>query len=64
MAHVRGARRIKGLGIALALCGTLLAFPLWLLDLYINKVGYGDLAVMISLPLFLGGIIYGAGWSR
>ena len=61
MAYVEVARRIKRLGIGVALCGVLFSFPLWVADLSVNKVGYGDIFAMILSALMLGGIIYAAG---
>ena len=57
-----GARRIKLLGLGMAFLGTLIAFPLWLADLFANKVTYGAIVPMIGFPLFFGGVIYVLGW--
>ena len=57
-----GARRIKLLGLGVALLAILIAFPLWLVNLFVNKVTYGTIVPMIGFPLFLGGVIYAFGW--
>ena len=58
MTHLTGVRRIKLLGLCVAIVGALMALALWML----STVPYSNIVPMISFPLFLGGVIYMFGW--
>ena len=58
MTHLTGVRRIKLLGLCVAIVGALMALALWML----STVPYSNIVPMIGFPLFLGGVIYMFGW--
>jgi hypothetical protein len=68
MAYLNGAKRIKRLGLGIAVVGALLLVPLSLIPLYAKRSG-GDgfgffvtFLFLLGLPLFFGGVVYLFGW--
>jgi hypothetical protein len=57
MALLAGIRRIKLLGLIVAVVGALIAFACWA-----GALPHVPLVPLISIPLFLGGVIYAFGW--
>lgn len=62
MAALEGARRVKRLGTLIALFGSILMFLIWAGGVYQNKVGGGELVLMLAAPLALGAGIRTLGW--
>jgi len=61
MAYRRRVKRIKLLGIVVAVLGSFLMFLLWLF-LAAGKAAPEAIAPMVGLPVFLGALIYISGW--
>lgn len=62
MAVVEGARRVRRLGTCIAIFGSVLMFLIWAAGVYQNKVGGGELVLMLAAPLALGGVIRIVAW--
>lgn len=62
MAVVEGARRVRQLGTCIAIFGSVLMFLIWAAGVYQNKVGAGELVLMLAAPLALGGVIRIVAW--
>jgi uncharacterized membrane protein len=62
MALAQGADRIKRLGFWIAVLGALLGLLLGCADIYMNKIGYGAIVLMIGFPLLAGTAVWCLGW--
>ena len=62
MSYRRRVKRIKLLGIVVALLGSVVMFLLWLVYLSGENVSPAAIAPMVGLPMFLGALIYLSGW--
>ena len=66
MAYLEGAKRIKRLGLGIAIVGTLLALLLDLIPLYtkpaLDNGFFAPFLFVLGLPLFFGGVVYLFDW--
>jgi hypothetical protein len=62
MPYRRRVKRIKLLGIVVAVLGSFVMFLLWLVYVSSGNATPEAIAPMVGLPLFLGGVIYLVGW--
>lgn len=62
MSNRRPGKRIRLLGIVVAVLGSFLMLLLGLVYLSADNVTPEAIAPMVGLPLFLGAVIYVSGW--
>jgi Kef-type K+ transport system membrane component KefB len=65
MAYLNGTKRIKRLGLCVAVLGDLIALLLWCTAALLHSdipISYGVIVTMIAFPVFVGTVIYAFGW--
>ncbi len=62
MADSQIVKRVKRLGVSVAIVGAFLGFLLWCADIYMHKIEYGAVVLMVGLPAILGWVIWMIGW--